>query len=110
LREAVLRDLAARAASDPGFLSGIRKDPQRTLAAHGYDLTPEELKAVLDLRRRTALLGDRTLAALLAGGLGDRQGGPPVRPASPGGPGRGPARPGFPGGTGRKGPGGDQPG
>lgn len=82
MREAVLRGLAARAASDPGFLSGIRKDPERTLAAYGYDLTPDELKTVLDLRRRTALLGNRTLAALLAGGLEKRTGSPPVRPAS----------------------------
>lgn len=108
MREAVLRDLTARAASDPVFLSGIRRDPERALAAHGYDLTPEELQAVLDLRRRTALLGDRMLAALLAGGLEDRGGGPPVRPAAPGGPGRGPARPGSPGGTRRRSSDGDQ--
>lgn len=99
MRETILRDLAARAASDPGFLSGIRKDPERTLAAYGYDLTSDELKTVLDLRRRTALLGNRTLAALLAGGLEKRTGGPPVRPAAPGGPGDGPTRPGPPGGT-----------
>lgn len=110
MREDVLRELAARAASDPVFLSGIRRDPERTLLTHGYELTPEELKTVQDLRRRTSLLGDSTLAALLAGGLEGRGGGPPVRPAAPDGPGRGPARPGSPGGARRKSAGGDQPG
>lgn len=85
MREAVLRDLAARAASDLNFLSGIRKDPERTLAEHGYALTPDELRTVLGLRRRTAALGDRTLAALLAGGLKGRGTGPWGRPP-PGGP------------------------
>ena len=110
MREDVLRELVARAASDPVFLSGIRRDPERTLLANGYELTPEELKTVEDLRRRTALLGDRTLAALLAGGLEDRRSGPPVRPAAPGDPGGGPARPGLPGGARRKGSGGGRPG
>jgi hypothetical protein len=91
VREAVLRDLAAKAASDPNFLSGIRKDPERTLAEHGYALTPDELRTVLGLRRRTAALGDRTLAALLAGGLRGRTGNRPVGPPTPG-------RPGSPGG------------
>lgn len=91
MREAVLRDLAARAASDPNFLSGIRKDPKRTLAEHGYALTPDELRTVLGLRRRTAALGNRTLVALLAGGLKGRTGNRPVGPPTPG-------RPGSPGG------------
>ena len=97
MREPVLRDLAARAASDPAFLSGIRRDPERTLAEYGYALTPDELETVLDLRRRTAALGDRVVAAMLAGGLRERKGSPPVRPSSPGGPDGRPARPGSPG-------------
>jgi len=104
VREAVLRDLAARAASDPAFLSGIRRDSERTLAEHGYALTPDELETVRDLRRRTAALGDRTVAAMLAGGLRKRKGGPAVSPSSPGGPGGRPARPGSPGGSGRGAP------
>lgn len=101
MREEILRDLAARAASDPAFLSGIRKDPERTLAEYGYALTPDELRTVLDLRRRTAALGDRTLVALLAGGLKKRKGSPPVRPSAPGGSRNRPARPGSPGDSGR---------
>lgn len=97
MRESVLRNLSAKAASDPAFLSGIRRDPERTLAEHGYALTPDELETVLDLRRRTAALGDRMVAAMLAGGLRERKGSPPLRPASPGGPGGRPARPGSPG-------------
>ncbi len=100
MREAVLQDLAARAASDPAFLSGIRRNPEPTLAEYGYALTPDELETVLDLRRRTAILGDRMVAAMLAGGLKKRKASPPVRPSSPGGPGGRPHRPGPPGGSG----------
>lgn len=97
MREDVLRSLAARASSDRAFLSGLRREPEATLAAHGYALTQEELATVLDLRRRTAALGDGMVAALLAGGLRDRAGRPPGRPRSPGGSAGGPARPRPPG-------------
>jgi hypothetical protein len=97
LREDVLRSLAARASSDRAFLSGLRREPEATLAANGYDLTGEELATVMDLRRRTAALGDGMVAALLAGGLRDRAGSPPARPGSPGGSVRGPERPRRPG-------------
>lgn len=103
MREDVLRSLAARASSDRAFLSGLRREPEATLAAHGYALTQEELATVLDLRRRTAALGDGMVAALLAGGLRDRAGRPPGRPRSPGGSAGGPARPRPPGrGPGRE--------
>ena len=97
MREDVLRSLAARASSDRAFLSGLRREPEATLAAHGYDLTGEELATVMDLRRRTAALGDGMVAALLAGGLRDRAASPPGRPGSPGGSFRGPRRPRRPG-------------
>jgi hypothetical protein len=98
MREDVLRSLAARASSDRAFLSGLRREPEATLAAHGYDLTREELATVMDLRRRTAGLGDGMVAALLTAGLRNRAGGsPPGRPGSPGGAFRGPGRPRRPG-------------
>jgi hypothetical protein len=97
LREEVLRSLAARASSDRAFLSGLRREPVATLAANGFDLTSEELATVMDLRRRTAALGDGMVAALLAGGLRDRAGSPPGRPGSPRGSVRGPGRPRRPG-------------
>jgi hypothetical protein len=97
MREEVLRSLAARASSDRAFLSGLRREPEVTLAANGYDLTGEELATVMDLRRRTAALGDGMVAALLAGGLRDRAGNSPGRPGSPGGSVRGPGRPRRPG-------------
>lgn len=102
MREDVLRSLASRAVSDRAFLSGLRKDPRGTLAAHGYDLSQGELAAVLDLQRRTAGLGDGMVAALISGGLGNRANDPPRRPRAPGdvGPGR-PGRPGGPEGGGR---------
>lgn len=97
MREDVLRSLADRASSDRAFLSGLRREPEATLAANGYDLTGEELATVMDLRRRTAALGDGMVAALLAGGLRDRAGKPPGRPGSPGASVRGPGRPRRPG-------------
>ncbi len=101
MREEVLRSLTVRASSDRAFLSDLRRDPEATLAAHGYALTQEELAKIMDLRRRTAALGDGMVAALLAGGLKSRTesppGGPPGRPQSPGGSVAGPARPRFPG-------------
>lgn len=104
MREDVLRSLAARASSDRTFLSGLRRAPEATLAANGFDLTREELDTVLDLRRRTAALGDGMVAALLAGGLRSRAGGggpsgggAPGRPGSPGRSLKGPGRPRPPG-------------
>ena len=97
MREDVLRRLANQATSDRAFLSQLRKDPRAALESHGYALTEEELATVLDLRRRTAALGDGMVAALLAGGLRSRAGGPPGRPGSPGTSGAGPARPRPPG-------------
>lgn len=97
MREDVLRRLASQATSDRAFLSELRKDPRTALAAHGYALTEDEIATVLDLRRRTAALGDGTVAALLAGGLRNRAGGRPGNPRAPGGSFAGPGRPGAPG-------------
>ena len=94
MREDVLRRLANQASSDRTFLSHLRRDPGAALAAHGYVLTEEEFATVLDLRRRTAALGDGMVAVLLAGGLRDRAG---SRPGRPGSPGAGPTRPRPPG-------------
>lgn len=105
MREDVLRRLADQATSDRTFLSHLRRDPGGALAAHGYALTEEEFATVLDLRRRTAALGDGMVAALLAGGLRDRAGGQPGRPGSPGAAGAGPARPRPPGRGPRRRPG-----
>ena len=103
MREDVLQSLAVRASTDRAFLSGLRREPEATLAAHGYALTAEELATVMDLRRRTAALGDGMVAALLAGGLKDRSGSQPGRPGSPGGSATGPARPQPPGRAWRRG-------
>lgn len=91
-----MRDLARRAATDPGFLARLRNDVEGTLARYGYDLTGEELRLVEDLRRRTALLSDADLARLLARGLERRSANPPARPAAPGRSSRRPARPARP--------------
>lgn len=97
MRENVLRDVAQRAVSDPGFLARLRNDVEGTLARYGYGLTDEELRLVQDLRRRTAPLSDEHLARLLAGGLERRSTDPPARPAAPGRNARRPARPARPG-------------
>ena len=102
MRENVLKDLAGRAATDPEFLALARRDLEGTLARYGYDLAPDELRAVKDLQRRTAILGNGTLAAMLAGGLRKRAGDPSVRPVPPGRPGGGLSRPGAPGPPGRR--------
>jgi hypothetical protein len=93
VREKVLRELAARAATDPEFLARARKDLRGTLALHGYGLTGAELQAVKDLRRQTAGMSDEELARTLAGGLDGRISSPPARPAAPSWRGTGPARP-----------------
>ena len=104
MREDVLRRLANQASSDRTFLSHLRRDPRAALAAHGYSLTQEEFATVLDLRRRTAALGDGMVAALLTNGLRNHAGSPPGRPRSPGASGAGPARPRPPGRGPRRGP------
>jgi hypothetical protein len=98
LREEVLRDLARRAATDPGFLKQTRRELEGTLAGYGYDLTREELRLVEDLRRRTASMSDEQLALTLASGLREHTGSPPARPSAPSWRGSGPARPARPGG------------
>jgi hypothetical protein len=104
MREDVMRRLADQASADRTFLSHLRRDPGTALVAHGYVLTEEEFATVLDLRRRTAALGDGMVAALLANGLRNRAGSPPGRPGSPGASGARPARPRPPGRGPRRGP------
>ena len=104
MREDELKRLADQASSDRTFLSHLRRDPGAALVAHGYVLTEEEFATVLDLRRRTAALGDGMVAALLANGLRNRAGSPPGRPGSPGASGARPARPRPPGRGPRRGP------
>ncbi len=98
MRENVLRELAARAATDPAFLARARKDLEGTLALYGYCLTGAELQVVKDLRQQTAGMSDEELARTLAGGLEGRISSPPERPAAPSWRGTGPARPARPGG------------
>lgn len=93
VRESVLRDLAERAATDPEFLGRARRDLRGTLDRYGYDLTADELRVVEGLRRRTAVFGDGTLAAMLASGLRRRAGVPSAGPAPPTRPGKGIAGP-----------------
>lgn len=96
MRESVLRDLAEKAATDPEFLGDARRDLVGTLDRHGYNLTAEEMEAIEDLGRRTAVVGDGTLAALLADGLRKRGGRRSARPAAPTPPGAGFSKPGPP--------------
>jgi hypothetical protein len=97
VRENVLRDLASRAATDPGFLRQARRDLRGTLARHGYSLTNEEMSLMEGLRQRTSRMTDEELARALAGSLRGRSDTPPARPAAPSWRGSGPARPTRPG-------------
>jgi hypothetical protein len=98
VRENVLRELTARAATDPVFLARARKDLEGTLTLYGYCLTGAELQVVKDLRQQTAGMSNEELARTLAGGLEGRISSPPARPAAPSWRGTGPARPARPGG------------
>ncbi len=97
MRENVLRDLASRAARDPGFLRQARRDLRGTLDRHGYSLTNEEMSLLEGLRRRTSAMTDEELARSLAGSLRGRSDTPPARPAAPSWRGSGPASPRGPG-------------
>jgi hypothetical protein len=81
MRENVLRDLASRAAKDPGFLRQARQDLEGTLVRHGYHLTAEEMRRVESLRRQTAGMSDEELSRTLASGLEGRTGSPPAAPS-----------------------------
>jgi len=54
MRDNVLRDLASRAAADPGFLRQARKDLEGVLTKHGYQLTSREMRLVENVRQHTA--------------------------------------------------------
>ena len=98
MRKNVLKDLASRAAADPGFLRQARNDLEGTLTKYGYHLTNEETRLVEILQQQTAGMSDGELARTLAGGLEWHTGSPPARPAAPSWRGSGPARPARPGG------------
>lgn len=98
MRENVLRNLASRAAADPGFLQQARKDLEGTLTKHGYQLTSGEMRLVESLRQHTAGMSDEELTRALSDGLAQRTGTPPARPVAPNWRGSGPARPARPGG------------
>src|SRR5215208_194992 len=83
LREKVLRDLASRAATDAGFLKQARRDLKGTLAGFGYELTLEELRLGEAPRRRTAAMGDKPPAHVMASGLRGGIGNLPKRPPDP---------------------------
>lgn len=102
MREKVLREVAARAGRDPGFLRGMREDPEGTLARYGYNLTGGELGLVEGLKDRTAGMSDAELAAALADGLRGRRGTAPARPATPGPRAGRPGEPARPGGLDRR--------
>jgi len=96
--ENVLRELAARAATDPGFLGRARKDLEGTLIRYGYHLTAEEMRLVEGLQRQITGMSNEELARMLASGLEGRTSAPPARPTAPSWRvGVGPSRPGRPG-------------
>ena len=97
MRENLLRDLASRAATDPGFLRQARQDLRGTLARYGFRLTEEEMRTVERLGEQTSPMTNEEIARALARGLQGRSGSPPARPAAPGWRGSGPARPARPG-------------
>jgi hypothetical protein len=96
MRRELLEQLARRAATDAEFLRQARRDLESTLTRYGYNLTPEELRSVRDVQRRTTGMGDDEVVRALLGGLEKRGNTTPVRPAAPTWRGSRPARPGKP--------------
>jgi hypothetical protein len=44
-----IQAVVERAARDPGFLDRLAKEPQATIQAEGYAISPEEVAALLDV-------------------------------------------------------------
>ena len=74
VRDDVLMQLVDRAMSDAEFRERARRDPETTLRDNGFDLTDEELAAVIEFQRETDGLSDDDLQAAISGGP-RRQGG-----------------------------------
>ena len=74
MRDDVMMALVDRALEDEQFRTEAKEDPERALAAAGFDLDEDELAAVKEFQTEIAGLSDEELQDTLASGA-RRQGG-----------------------------------
>ncbi len=67
IRDEVLMDLVDLARTDPEFKRKARADLEGALHEYGYELTGDELAAVMEFHRRTRGMSDEELNRTLAG-------------------------------------------
>jgi hypothetical protein len=73
MRDEVLAGLVDKAMTDPEFRRSAVADLDGTLAAHGYELQPDELEAVREFQGQVAGKSEVEVEALLAGNATKRQ-------------------------------------
>jgi hypothetical protein len=73
MRDEVLAGLVDKAMTDPEFRRQAVADLDGTLAAHGYELQPDELEAVRDFHGQVAGKSEAEVQELLAANSGRRQ-------------------------------------
>jgi hypothetical protein len=73
VRDEVLAGLVDKAMTDPEFRQSAIDDLDGTLAAHRYELQPDELEAVREFHGQVAGKSEVEVEHLLAGNAGKRQ-------------------------------------
>ena len=73
MRDDVLAGLVDKAMTDADFRRSAMTDLEGTLAAHGYDLEPEELEAVREFHGQVAGKSEAEVQEVLAANAGRRQ-------------------------------------
>lgn len=66
MRDDVLMELVRRAQEDAGFRQTALADPERALAEHGFQPTPEELAAIREFHATATGLTEEELGGRLA--------------------------------------------
>jgi hypothetical protein len=73
MRDDVLAGLVDKAMTDADFRRSAMTDLEGTLAAHGYDLEPDELEAVREFHGQVAGKSEAEVQEVLAANAGRRQ-------------------------------------
>jgi hypothetical protein len=86
----IIHEITGRAIADPEFREGLRKDPEGTLRAAGYTITPELVNAIKaankdDLDEVATQFEKRFPGGLPGAGAGKPGGGKPPGSGGPGG-------------------------
>jgi hypothetical protein len=73
MRDEILTSLVDRAMTDSEFRRNAITDLDGTLAAHGYELQPDELEAVREFHGQVAGKSEAEVEEMLAANSGRRQ-------------------------------------